>query len=206
MRQSTSLLSGILVASIVALTMLTGCTDITGLSAESSKGPHPQSTANSPIVITEFADLQCPACRSAHSRIVKPLVDQLGDKIRYEFKHFPLRAIHPYAMKAAMAAECAADQGKFWEYVDHDFANQQQLNNTIHEKWAKELGLDVDLFKRCLKSEIKKDAVLADFKEGEALGVQGTPTFFVNGKRADSDIRALHFDIQEALSGSMMRL
>lgn len=206
MRQSTSLLSGIFVASVVALTLLTGCTDTTGLSAKSSKGPHPDSTTNSPVVITEFADFQCPACRAAHSRIVQPLIDQLGDKIHYEFKHFPLRAIHPYALTAAQAAECAADQGKFWEYVDHNFANQQQLNNTVHEKWAKEIGLDVNLFKRCLKSGIKKDAVLADFKEGEVLGVAGTPTFFVNGKKADSDIRALHADIQKALSGSLMRL
>jgi protein-disulfide isomerase len=202
MRQLISLNSNILATSIVALIVLSGCTDTTGLSAESSKGPHPDSTANSPIVVTKFADLQCGACRAAHSKVVEPLLKQFGDKIRYEFKHFPLRAIHPYALTAAQATECAADQEKFWDYVDQNFENQQELTNSIHEDWAEKLGLNVELFNKCLESEIKKDTVLADFKEGETLGVTGTPTFFVNGTKVKSNIQSIDIAIQEALSGS----
>lgn len=206
MRQSTSLLSGIFVASIVALTMLTGCTDTTGLSAESSRGPHPDSNPDATVTVVKFADMQCPACRAAHFQIVQPLNEQIGDMIRYEFKHFPLQTIHPNALMAAQAAECAADQGKFWDFVDLNYENQPDLSRDAVENWAKQLGLDMDLFNRCVESDIKRDTVLADFKEGRELDVPGTPTFFVNGKKVESDAQALAVAIKEALSGSLMPL
>ncbi|MCA9371243.1 MAG: DsbA family protein [Candidatus Peregrinibacteria bacterium] len=206
MNQPTTLLSGIFVASIVALTMLSGCTDTSGLSAESSRGPHPDSNPSATVTVVEFADLQCPACRAAHFQIVKPLNEQIGDMIRYEFKHFPLQTIHPNALMAAQASECAADQGKFWDFVDLNYENQPDLSRQAVEDWAKQLGLDISLFNRCIESDIKRDTVLADFKEGRELNVPGTPTFFVNGKKVESDAQALAVAIKEALSGSLMPL
>lgn len=171
--------------------LLTACVDKTGLSAESHKGPHPQSNMTSPIVIHEFGDLQCPACRAAQSKIVHPLLKDEGAKIRFEFKHFPIVSLHRHAMVAAQASECAADQGKFWEFVDLAYEKQSDLRADIFPVWAKELGLDVSLFERCRKSRMKKATVLEDYEEGKSVGVKGTPTFFVNGEQVQSELQAI---------------
>ncbi len=170
---------------------LVACVDTTGLSPDSSRGPHPSSNANAAVVVTEYGDVQCPACRAAHEVIIKPLLEKHGATIRYEFHHFPLRSIHRYALVAAMASECAADQGKFWEYLDKAYTDQPTLTEKRLGEWATELGLDRTLFDRCLASEIKEDVVIADYNQGRALGVQGTPTFFVNGERVESDLKAI---------------
>ncbi|MBI1934212.1 thioredoxin domain-containing protein [Candidatus Peregrinibacteria bacterium] len=169
------------------LFLLTACVDKTGLSAESRKGPHPQSNTTSPIVVHEFGDFQCPACRTAQSTIVQPLLEKYGAKIRFEFKHFPIVSLHRHAMVAAQASECAADQGKFWDFVDLAYEKQSDLRSDVFPVWAKELGLDVPLFERCLKSRMKKGTVLEDYEEGKSVGVKGTPTFFVNGEPVQSD-------------------
>ena len=148
----------------------------------------PAGNANAPITVMEFADLQCPACRAAHAQTTLPLIEQYGDKIRFEFRHFPLSTIHPYALSAAVASECAADQGKFWEFIDHNYEYQEDLSIEALNTWGEELGLDMDAYKSCRRSNGKKKLVLAEYKEGRDLGVQGTPTYFVNGvqtSRAD---------------------
>jgi len=96
--------------------LLIGCTNTTGLSDESSR--EPAGNASAAVIVMEFSDLQCPACKLVHAQVTKPLLQNYGNKIRFEFKHFPLRNIHTYALSAAMASECAADQGKFWEFID----------------------------------------------------------------------------------------
>jgi len=184
---------------------LAGCTDTSGLSSESSRTPHPKSTLNAVVTVVEFADLQCPACRTVQSRIVEPMLEQYGSDIRYEFKHFPLQSIHQYALIAAQASECAADQDKFWEYIDLAYEDQANLNKKSLEKWAELLRLDMDLFNRCLKSQIKRDVVLSDYKQGKQMSVSGTPAFFVNGKKV-SDMNALGAVIRETQSGMLMRL
>lgn len=173
------------------LFFLTACVDKTGLSAESHKGPNPQSNMTSPIVIHEFGDLQCPACRAAQSKIVQPLLKEYGAKLRFEFKHFPIVSLHRHAMVAAQASECAADQGKFWDFIDLAYEKQSDLRSDVFPVWAKELGLDVPLFERCRKSRIKKSAVLQDYEEGKSIGVKGTPTFFVNGEQVESELNAM---------------
>lgn len=180
-----------LIVGLSSLVFLVGCVDKTGLLAESHRGPHTKSNAASPIIIHEFADLQCPACRAAQAKIVAPLLREYGPKIRFEFKHFPILSLHRYAMEAAQASECAADQGKFWEFVELAYEKQPALKREILPHWAEGLGLDVPLFERCLKSRIKKEVVLADYEEGKSVGVKGTPTFFVNGERTESDIDAI---------------
>ena len=115
-----------------------------------------------------------------------------------EFKQFPLQSIHQNALLAAEASECAADEGKFWQFVDMDYKNQPDLSKDTLYKWADQLGLDKDRFDRCLRSGIKKKTVLADYDEGTRLGVQGTPTFFVNGKKVEN-ATAVKDAVDEAL-------
>ncbi|PIP65326.1 disulfide bond formation protein DsbA [Candidatus Peregrinibacteria bacterium CG10_big_fil_rev_8_21_14_0_10_49_16] len=193
---------------LAIIALLVACTDTTGISAESRKGPHPDTNANAVVVVHEFGDLQCPACRAAHSKVVAPLLEKYGNTIRYEFKHFPLRAIHPHALVAAEAAECAADQdtSHFWEFVDIAFERQPEMNRETIFAWAEELGLDMDHFGRCMKSHIKKDVVMMDHAEGQEVDVKGTPTFFVNGQKVESTIEAISAAIEEALAQVQQKL
>lgn len=166
--------------------LLVACVSTEGLSAESSKPP----TGNpaSSLVVEEFADLQCPACKGAHTTLVKPLLEKYGQSIRYEFRHFPIRSIHAFAQEAAEAAECAADQGKFWEFVDDNYENQDKLSRADLTARAEKVGVaDMDLFERCVKSRIKRDAVQAEYEDGIERGVTGTPTFFVAGEKAPAN-------------------
>ena len=177
--------------------------DATGLSAESHKTP--TGNPNSVVTVTEYGDFQCPACGAAYPQIVEPLLQKYGSQIRYEFKQFPL-SMHQYGLLAAQASECAADEGKFWQFVDMDYKNQPQLNKDTLYKWADQLGLNKDHFDRCLRSGIKKAVVMADENQGISLGVQGTPTFFVNGKQVESSLDAIGAAIDAATKGASQRL
>ena len=169
-------------AILLSLFLVTACVSKEGLSPESTKVP--TGNANSSIIVEEFADLQCPACKGAHSQIVKPLLEKYGNVIRYEFKHFPLMQIHAYAHEAAEATECAADQSKFWEFVNDSYENQEKLSRDDLIARAEKVGVtDMELFRRCVQSRIKRGAVQEEYKEGSDRGVRGTPTFFVGGER-----------------------
>lgn len=194
-----------LIAATAAIA-LAACVDTTGLSSELKRVSHPSTNPNASVIVAEFADLQCPACRSAQDQIVKPMLEKYGTKIRYDFMHFPLRGIHPYALSAAEASECAADQGKFWEFIDLDFTNQDKLTTGQLSVWAKDLGLDMDLFDRCLKSNIKRSAILAEYNKAKGVGVTGTPTFFVRGQRVESNLAAISAAIDAALANPGQKL
>ncbi|MFA6887975.1 MAG: thioredoxin domain-containing protein [Candidatus Woesearchaeota archaeon] len=139
---------------------------------------------NATVTITEFSDFQCPACGSAYT-VVEQIMEEYSDKVRLEYKHFPLTSIHTYAFKAAEASECANDQGKFWEYVDILFTHQNELTNGDLKNYAVSLGLDENLFNNCLDSDAKKKYVTADYNEGVGK-IKGTPTFFINGQKLES--------------------
>lgn len=172
-----------------ACALLASCgVDTTGLTETSSRPMKGSETALA--TVTEYADFQCPACASAYTLINVPLEQTYGNKVRFEFKHFPLRSIHAFAYEAAQAAECAADQGKFWEFVEMNYANQKDLSSATLRSWGTVLGLQADLFDRCIRSGIKGETVLADMAEGEKLGVQGTPSYFVNGVRVSQNTLA----------------
>jgi protein-disulfide isomerase len=196
---------------LLALTVLSlglaACgVDTTGLTPTSSRNP--AGNPNAAVTVTEFADIQCPACRSAHLMLEKPLLEKYGQQIRFDFKHFPLQTIHQYALELAQASECAADQGKFWEFIDVAYQNQLELERLAHSApatWAGGLGIDMDVFNRCLESRIKKDLVLADYDEGIKAGVQGTPTFFVNGQKTDATMEALSAAIDAGLQNGANR-
>jgi protein-disulfide isomerase len=185
---------------------LTACVDTTGLSAESSKTVHPATDANAIVTLTEYADLQCPACRAAFAQLTEPLVAKYGKQIRFEFKHFPLTSIHRYAMESAEAAECAADQGKFWELVGLIYTEQEKLTSAQLDVWGEQLKLDMDLYGRCRDSHIKRDVIMEEYDAGKALGVSGTPTFFVNGERVGSSTEELVGAIDAVLGSPGMRL
>ncbi len=195
----------LLASALLGTFVLAACVDTTGLSASSSRGPHPKTNPDAIVTVEEFADLQCPACRGAQP-LVNAIIEKYGRQIRFDFRHFPIRSIHQYAIVAAEAAECAADQGKFWEFEELAYEKQPELNKNAPTAWAKSLGLDMDLFKRCTRSHIKKNEIMADYDEAQKRGVRGTPTFFVNGKKVESTMAALSAAIDETSKGSMPRL
>ncbi|VVC03333.1 Thioredoxin [Candidatus Burarchaeum australiense] len=114
---------------------------------------------------------------------MKQVESAYGNQIKFVYKQFPLRSIHPFAEKAAEASECAADQGKFFEYHDALFTNQGALDITSLKGYAALLGLNQTSFSDCLDGGLKVAAVEKDFQDGLALGIDGTPTFFINGQR-----------------------
>lgn len=178
--------------------LLAACVDTTGLTADSMRTV--RGNPNAVVVVQEFADLRCPGCASAQRAINEPLLQKYASQIRFEYRHFPL-ASHAYSRDAAEAAECAADQNKFWEFVDVAFEKQGQLKNrnTLFD-WAKELSLDQDLFDRCMRSRIKRATVNADYEGGKQLGVSGTPTYLVNGTMVPSRLPDLSAAVEDILS------
>lgn len=191
----------------LALTLaLVSCVDTTGLTGDIHKDPHPLSNPSGAVIVSEFADLQCPACRTAHESVTKPLLDRYGSVVRFELHHFPLRSIHRYALDAAEAAECSGDQGKFWEFVDLVYLQQDKLSSSQLTTWAEELKLDIPLFTRCTKSHIKREAILAEYTVAEQGGVRGTPTFFVNGKQTPATVTDLGKEIDAVISGQKKML
>jgi protein-disulfide isomerase len=151
------------------------------------------------VTIVEFSDFQCPFCSRAADATHK-VKEKYGDKVRFVFRQFPL-SFHKDAHTAAEAALAANAQGKFWEYHDKLFANQQKLDRASLEGYAKELGLNVASFKKALDSKEFAPAVDGELKLGEEVAVQGTPTMFLNGARiADpTNFDALSTQIEEAL-------
>jgi protein-disulfide isomerase len=135
------------------------------------------------VTIIEFSDFQCPYCGRFFQQTLPQLMARYGDRVRFVYRDFPLDQIHPNARNAAIAAECADDQGKFWEYHDVLFSNQQALGVADLKRYAEQLGLDTDAFSKCLDSQQYNDEVNADLRDGIQAGVSGTPTFFINGRR-----------------------
>jgi protein-disulfide isomerase len=137
--------------------------------------------AGAPVTIVEFSDYQCPFCARVTPTLAK-ILDQYGDKVRFVWKDFPLTSIHPLAFKAAEAAHCAGDQGKYWEFHDRLFANQQALQPDALKKHATDLGLNAETFNACVDSSKYTSRVRAGLDQGEELGVSSTPSLFINGR------------------------
>jgi protein-disulfide isomerase len=156
---------------------------------------------NASVKIVEFSDFQCPFCSKA-ADVVHQIKEKYGDKVRFVFRQFPL-PMHGQAHVAAEAALAADAQGKFWEYHDLLFKNQQALDRAGLENHAKTAGLNLAQFKKALDDKKLAEQVDADMKLGEKVQVQGTPTMFVNGARVDnpSDFNAVAGMIDAALKG-----
>ena len=147
--------------------------------------------ADAKVTIIEFGDYQCPLCRAfwreTLPRIKKEYVDT--GRVRIVFRDFPIQDIHPEATVTAMAGECAEDQGKFWEFHDKAFREQDRRGRDIVrytvadvKRWATDVGLEAAAFNECLDSERHKAEVEKDYKDGADIGMTGTPVFFINGR------------------------
>jgi len=133
------------------------------------------------VTLVEFSDFQCPFCARVMPTL-KKVREAYGDRVRIVWKDFPLTAIHPQAFKAAEAGQCAREQGKFWEYHDRLFGNQQALELEFLKKYAADAGLDAAKFNACLDTAKYGDKVQEQMGIGTRLGVASTPTVFVNGR------------------------
>jgi protein-disulfide isomerase len=138
--------------------------------------------ADAPVTLLEYGDFECPFCGQAFWEL-KRLEQAVGDRVRFVFRHFPIAQAHPHALLAAEAAEAAGAQGKFWEMHDTLFANQHALEPADLLEYADEIGLDRQRFTRDLHEHRFAPKVRRDFMEGVRSGVNGTPTFFINGER-----------------------
>jgi protein-disulfide isomerase len=137
--------------------------------------------ANAPITIIEFADFECPFCQRHAQQTHGRLLEAYGDQIRFVYKDFPLSSLHPNAYSAAIAGQCANEQGLFWEYHDLLFSGRLGLGREAYEMYAQEAGLDGAEFTDCLDEDRYAEAVQADYNQAVQLGISSTPTFFVNG-------------------------
>ena len=140
---------------------------------------------NAPITIVEFSDFECPFCSRFARSTAPALRRQYGDRIRWIFVNYPLRSIHPNAYEAALAGECAADQGRFWPFYDALFSGRHPLSGDGYAAVAGEIGLDEERFETCYRNADPAHEVLLDIQEGEKFYILGTPTFYVNGKRME---------------------
>ena len=145
---------------------------------------HMQGNGDAPWTLVEYGDYECPMCGRAYP-IVKRLQERLGDRLKFVFRNFPLREIHPYAEHAAETAEFAATDGQFWEMHDLLFENQETLEDEFLFQLAAEIGLSAHKLRGTLAAETYRNRIDADFRGGIRSGVNGTPTFFINGARHD---------------------
>jgi protein-disulfide isomerase len=158
--------------------------------------------ADASVTIVEFTDFQCPSCAQQHP-VLERIVSEFGNRVRLVVRDFPLSQ-HANARKAAEAAEAAREQGKYWEYIAVLFRNQSALGVDNLKQYASELGLDRARFDASLDSGKFAEMVQRDVVDGHKLGVNGTPTFYVNGKRvSDRSYEGLKARIEAALKGKV---
>ena len=141
---------------------------------------HIRGSINTPITLVEYGDYECPYTGMAYS-IIKEIMKQFGDNVYIVFRNFPLNDIHPHAQHAAEAAEAAAAQDKFWQMHDYLFEHQKALDDIHLFEYAQKVGLDIDRFKKEMSGHIYAPLINESLRNGIDSGVEGTPTFFVNG-------------------------
>src|SRR5215208_1893168 len=143
---------------------------------------HIRGSIDAPITIVEYGDYECPYTGMAYP-VIKDIMKQFGDQIYFVFRNFPLNDIHPHAQHAAEASEAAAAQDKFWQMHDYLFEHQKALDDHHLLEYAEKVELDIDKFKKEMSGHIYAPLINKSLKNGIDSGVEGTPTFFVNGVR-----------------------
>lgn len=136
---------------------------------------------DAPITLIEFSDYECPYCSRWHEQVYTRLRQEYPDTVRIVFRDFPLTSIHPNAVPAAEAANCANEQDAFWDFHEKLFSGEYGLGEEAYMQYAEDLELDVEEFQSCLESGRYNDEVMADYQYAADLGVRSTPTFFLNG-------------------------
>ena len=154
---------------------------------------------NAQATLVEFADFQCPYCATVHP-LIESLLTKYPQTLKFAYRHFPLPQ-HPFARKAAIAAQAAGKQEKFWEYHNMLYENQDQINDTNITAFAKTIGLDMKKFETDTQSGELADQVSKDAAVGTRLGVNSTPTFFLNGRRINlNSLNDLSRVVDEAIT------
>ena len=161
---------------------------------------HTLGTVEAPVTLVEYGDFECPFCGRAYPDL-KQVLRQVGGKVQFVFRHFPLSEEHPRAQHAAEVAEAAAAQGKFWEMHDLLYQRQAALADEDLVRYARELGLDAERVRRELVAHVHAARVREDFVSGTKSGVSGTPRFFINGRRHEEpgDAKTLAAALRRAL-------
>jgi protein-disulfide isomerase len=139
-----------------------------------------------PLQLLEYGDYQCPSCGESYT-VVKEIISELPGKVVFIFRNFPLTDIHPDAFNAALAAEAAGLQNHFWEMYDLLFQNQENLEDDDLFRYASQLNLDTSRFEQDMQSQVLSSKIETDIEGGLRNGVNGTPTFYVNGEKYDED-------------------
>ena len=145
-----------------------------------SERDHSQGPATAALTLAQYGDYECPYTRRSRT-VVRAIQQQLGDQLRFVFRNFPLTEIHPHALNAALTAEAAAIQGKFWQMHDFIFHHQHTLEVVDLTHFAEAVGLDMQLYARDRAEQRSLARIEEDMEGGDRSGVQGTPTFFING-------------------------
>jgi protein-disulfide isomerase len=145
-----------------------------------SERDHSQGPSTAAVTLVQYGDYECPYTRQS-TTVVRAIQQQLRDQLRFVFRNFPLTEIHPHALHAALAAEAAAAQGKFWQMHDSIFHHQHTLEDANLEQFAEAVGLELQQYTRAMAEHRALARIEEDVAGGERSGVQGTPTFFING-------------------------
>jgi len=164
---------------------------------------HTQGPPDAAVTLLEYGDYECPYCGAAYP-IVKEIQSRMGDRLQFVFRNFPISTSHPHAEQAAEAAEAAAAQGRFWEMHDVLYENQRRLTDSDLRTYAVQVGLDVDAFDRDLAGHAHAARVREDFMSGVRSGVNGTPSFYIDGERYDDsyELEVLLAALEEAAARS----
>ncbi|PIZ00266.1 disulfide bond formation protein DsbA [bacterium (Candidatus Howlettbacteria) CG_4_10_14_0_8_um_filter_40_9] len=191
-----SVIAGLVVIATIAVGVLLSFSSDSGKKNTSSntdtkaelirEGAYYKGKKDAKVVIVEFSDFQCPACKIAETG-VKQALENYGDKVVLYYRHFPL-VQHPFSTDAAKAAESAGKQGKFWEMHDAIFENQSSLSKDIFDKFASELGLDMTKYEVDVASEDVVAIIKKDTSDAQGQGVKSTPTFFINGEKVEGSL------------------
>jgi protein-disulfide isomerase len=152
-----------------------------------NESDHFRGSLDAPVIVVEYADFECPYCRSANSAI-EELISELGSSLCFVFRHFPLRSSHPNAELAAVAAEAADLQGQFWPMHHLLYDNQEDISLTTVKEMAQALDLDMERFEQEIHRPDLLERVLADFRGGVRSGVNGTPSFYINGLKYEGPV------------------
>jgi formate-nitrite transporter family protein len=160
---------------------------MSALSPPVGERDHVTGPPNARVTLVEYGDFECPHCGALHP-IVGAARKAFGGNLRFVFRHFPLRSSHPHALAAAKAAEAAAEQGRFWEMYDRLYQRQSELTDPDLERHARELGLDVERFRRSLGERAHEERIRQDLASASASGARGTPSLFLNGERYDGPL------------------
>jgi protein-disulfide isomerase len=153
---------------------------------DAGNADHIQGNPDAPVALLEYGDYECPHCGAAYP-VVKQIQKKMGRQLQFVFRNFPLTNMHPFAEIAAEAAEAASAQGRFWEMHDALYENQDSLSEETIFALAEKIGLDMEAFTKDIESQKYRPKVKKDFMGGVKSGVNGTPTFFINGERFDQN-------------------